>query len=558
MPYISKKSRKYIITFALAIALAVLYRIINRNFVIFMDFDSVLYICIVVVWIITVKRRMTIGNLRWYLVTGGSFIIALFIIRLTRWTFYARIITLDKLFWYAYYIPITTLPLLSMLLALNVGIEANERKRKLEKILIAICMLLAGTVLTNDLHGFVFNVKGYIDGKLKYSFSIGYFVIIAWSVIMSGLSLLILTRKSSNRAAKKLSWIPAAITLAFGSLLAIYVINGGSAPKIMGIKLYNFQEVYGLVYIGLWETCLRIGLIPSNSDYDDIFRFSGINAAIADDNNRTRYKSNETTKLTAEQIEKADRGDAVYLDENRLVRSQHIPPTGKVVWIEDHTTINELNESLKEALDRISEENSLLEMENDIKAQKSAIETRNKLYDGISQKTRGQLNKIEDILEKIELKELGLDEGIKLCSIYGAYAKRQANLSILAEQYRSLKLEELRYAIRESLENVRLLGIEANVSGIKTDVEFDGGLLIFAYEVFEATIEAAFSRVETISCILSGEDGIHLEMLMDTPFEIPDYDIFNTGKYGAQIEVLQEDEGIYVRLSSRKEKGVAE
>ena len=555
MPYISKKSRKYILLFSLAIAVAVLYMLISRTFLVFISFDSILYICLTVVWIITIKRRMTMGNLRRYIVVGGSFIISLFIMRLIRWTFYAGIPVLERVFWYLYYVSIIVLPLLSILLAINVGIEEKDRNKKLEYALKLSASVIILIVITNDIHNLIFNIKEYVDGKIQYSYTIGYYLVVSWCVILSGASLLVLIKRSNNTAAKKLSWIPAVISLSFTSLLFIYIVNGGSSPKVFGHKLYNFQEAYSLVFIGLWESCLRIGLIPSNSDYDGIFRLSSINAAIADDNNRIKYRSREIKGLSSNEIDKADKGNDVYLDENSLLRSQHIAPTGKVLWIEDHTTINKLNEGLKEALDRISEENNLLEMENDIKAQKSALETRKKLYDGITLRTKGQLNKIEEIIEKIELTGRNTYEGLMLCSLYGAYAKRQANLSILSEQFKKLKLEELRYAIRESLENIRLLGIDANVSGIKADTEFDGELLIFAYEVFEATLEAALPNVETISCILLGDDGIRLEILMDTPFELPDFAGFKPERYGMQIEVLKEDEGIYVRLSSSRKNG---
>jgi hypothetical protein len=100
------------------------------------------------------------------------------------------------------------------------------------------------------------------------------------------------------------------------------------------------------------------------------------------------------------------------------------------------------------------------------------------------------------------------------------------------------------------------LGIDANVSGIKADTEFEGELLIFAYEFFETTIEAALPEVETISCILLGEDGLRLEILMDTPFEIPDYSSFSAKEHGLKVEVLHEDEGVYVRLFSLRESEV--
>ena len=63
-------------------------------------------------------------------------------------------------------------------------------------------------------------------------------------------------------------------------------------------------------------------------------------------------------------------------------------------------------------------------------------------------------------------------------------------------------------------------------------------------------MEAAFPGVETISCILLGNDGIRLEMLMDTPAGLPDFSQFDLTRFGGSIEVLHEEEGIYVRFFS--------
>ena len=559
MPYISKKSRKYILIFGIALILSELEQIFNfvggRLQAYLQELNTIMFIGITVTWIITVQRRVTDRKLRRYLVFGGTAIIALFIMRLIRWILFSRIFVVDRYFWYAYYIPTTILPFLSLLLALNVGREAEIRSKKTEKTLIAIWICLIVMILTNDLHNFVFKIGGYYDGTLNYKYNYGYYIVIAWCVLLTAVSFVTLIIRSRTSVSKELALIPAYISMFFVTFLLIYIIRGGKSPTILGRKLYNFQEIYALVYIGLWEASLRIGLIPSNSDYDDIFGLSTINAAIAGMEGKIKYRSNLAEEITEDEIARAENGEEVFLDENRVIRVQSIP-VGKVAWVEDHTTINELNAGLKDALDRISEENNLLEMENEIKGQKASIEVRNKLYDKISFRTQWQLKKIEEILEKVELSGEDPDEAIKLCSVFGAYAKRQANLSIMAEHFKYLKLEELRYAIRESLENIRLLGVDANVSGIKADTEFEGELLIFAYEFFETTIEAALPDVETISCILLGEDGLRLEILMDTPFEIPDYSNFNTESHGLKVEVLHEDEGVYVRLFSLKESEV--
>ena len=372
MPYISKKSRKYILIFGIALILSELEQIFNfvggRLQAYLQELNTIMFIGITVTWIITIQRRVTDRKLRRYLAFGGTAIIALFIMRLIRWILFSRIFVVDRYFWYAYYIPTTILPFLSLLLALNVGREAEIRSKKTEKTLIAIWICLIVMILTKDLHNFLFKIGGYYDGTLNYKYNYGYYIVIAWCVLLTAVSFVTLIIRSRTSVSKELALIPAYISMFFVTFLFIYIIRGGKSPTILGRKLYNFQEIYALVYIGLWETSLRIGLIPSNSDYDDIFGLSTINAAIAGMEGKIKYRSNLAEEITEDEIARAENGEEVFLDENRVIRVQSIP-VGKVAWVEDHTTINELNAGLKDALDRISEENNLLEMENEINAE---------------------------------------------------------------------------------------------------------------------------------------------------------------------------------------------
>jgi len=548
MPYISKKSRRFIFSFIGALVATEIIYLIDRDFP-FIDFPTVAYLAIAVAWVITIKRRVTYSFIKGYLVMGGVSIILLFILRLMKWDFYDHILTVSRYTWYAYYIPITIMPLFSFLLATKVGKDMEDRNRTLDFVSIISWLVLVVFVMTNDFHQLVFKIIAYNEVRINYTYNIGYYVIIVWSVVFTLASILILMYRCRNSYAIKLVWIPVAICVFSGILMFIYVLNGGNSPELFGRKLYNIQEVFAIMYIGMWESLLRIGLIPSNSDYDDIFRLANVKAAIADTENQLKYMSNDAVKLNQNEILQAVQGKTIKLDENRRVKAKSLE-TGSVLWIEDLTTVNELNTSLQDAIDRAQEENSLLEIENEIKAEKQIIDVRNRLYDRISMRTQTQLELIERIIEKAEVLNEDRTSALRRCAVLGAFIKRQANLSILAEQYKTLKLEELRFAIRESLENVKLLGVDANVSGIKAETEFDGELLLFVYEIFEAVLEAAFPGVETISCILHGNDGIRLEVLMDTPAGLPDFSKFDLERYGGKIEVLHEEEGVYVRFFS--------
>ena len=131
MPYISKKSRKFILIFGIALILSELEQVFNfvggRLQAFLQELNTIMFIGITVTWIITIQRRVTDKILRSYLVLGGSAIIALFIMRLIRWILFSNIFVVDRYFWYAYYIPTTMLPFLSLLLSLNVGREARNK-----------------------------------------------------------------------------------------------------------------------------------------------------------------------------------------------------------------------------------------------------------------------------------------------------------------------------------------------------------------------------------------------------------------------------------------------
>ena len=82
MPYISKKSRKFILIFGIALILSELEQVFNfvggRLQAFLQELNTIMFIGITVTWIITIQRRVTEKVLRRYLVFGGCFIIVLF------------------------------------------------------------------------------------------------------------------------------------------------------------------------------------------------------------------------------------------------------------------------------------------------------------------------------------------------------------------------------------------------------------------------------------------------------------------------------------------------
>ena len=547
MPYLSRKSKLFIFLFIIVAAFtAFAYLVFPSEFPI-NQLSSFMYTGLILVWIFTVRSRVTIGWIKEYLTMGGFILILLFIIEVVRQIYLSGDETLNRMLWYLYYFPITMIPMISFFLALRTGKEEEYKGSKLERFLIFLCFFLQIFIMLNDFHMKVFDIRTYTETEQDYSYGWGYIVLMAWCVVLTLAGLTVLIIRCRNSSARKMWWVPILVASLGYGLAFVYFLFGGNMPRINDRPLFNFQEIYSFIFVGMWESCLRIGLIASNSDYDDMFKMTHMGAMITDSDANIRYMADDAVVVMRKEIKAVSLGGIITPDRNHRIMGKQISG-GTMLWVEDHSVVNRLNDKLAEAVTSISEENSLLEMENEIKSQKQSIETRTRLYDRISEKIRPQLNSINDIITKIENKEMDMAEGIKSCTVLGAYVKRISNLTILNEQYGKLKLEELRMAVRESLENLSGNGVDCMVSGNKTGIECKGSHILYAYDFFERAVELAVPDVRTISCILSGEKGLRMDILMDTPRVIPDPEDFADKPEGINIEILKEEEGIFLRF----------
>ncbi len=222
------------------------------------------YTALLVFWLITVGREIKNPYIRRRLQAGGVFFILLFILRLVRWNIPDEYVILSRYCWYGYYIPTIVTPLLSLSLSLCIGNGDEKMQNKVLLPFRVFCAVLIGAVLTNDIHGTVLHIWEE-DGKVHSSAQFMYYLIMVWYFLIVLASFIIMVHKCRISSVKKRVWIPVAGELIPVALCIIYFLNGSSSPQIGGIGLYNIQEVYMLVFIGFWETCIAIGLIPSRS-----------------------------------------------------------------------------------------------------------------------------------------------------------------------------------------------------------------------------------------------------------------------------------------------------
>lgn len=120
------------------------------------------------IWIFTLYYRIYKKQIKGYVLGIGVLLVFLMLLRI------ARILTQYKynILWYIYYLPIIFIPTLYYLCTKTI---LNKKNRIKYIIPISISSILFLFVLTNDLHGEVFSIRG-----TTYHHEIGYFVICLW------------------------------------------------------------------------------------------------------------------------------------------------------------------------------------------------------------------------------------------------------------------------------------------------------------------------------------------------------------------------------------------
>ena len=517
-----KSGRNYSVNLIIAFFAGLVTDFVSRATVVFENIyhpATIMYCFIIITWIVAAASRIVHKPIRRHLVAMGAFLLMLFIVRLCRYSLFMQSGIWQKWLWYLFYVPFIALPMLSLSAASWSGKSEDSSMSTIIKANWSITVLLMAGMLTNDLHHAALSFTVKADGAFQASHNWLYYVIFAWSIVITLSSYILLIKRCRLSQCRKNWYVPVIPSAAAFVLIIIYYAAGG-APTIAGIKLYNIQEAYLLLFVGLWEGCISIGLITSNTGYSRLFELTHINAEIKSKDGKTVYRS-------------GDYSDTEGNDDYRIKRFSI--SGGIVTWSEDISAINRINIDIEDATEQIEEENVLIEEENRLYAEKARYETRNRLYDRIAEHTHPQLVKIDDILHDGSETELRM----KLCMLFGTYVKRCSNLMLIAADNRTASSKELHLAISESVDCLKALGVDCElINGGLRDIP--SVMLVDAYDVFEEAVEAVIDTANAFAVSILPSERVLLTV--ETDSEINDTDIIGKDLHGMKLASCFEDD----------------
>lgn len=488
-----------------------------------------LYIGLAFAWGVSISRRILHREVRKQLLLGCAMAVLWLLLRAFKYRFFEEDMVTRHL-WYLYYVPQILAPLFSFFAALQLGQRedaALPAKRYL--LLIPAALLIAG-VLTNDVHQLAFGFSpNMVAWESEYSHGPLYYLVMAWTVCFLLAAMGIIYHKCRVSESRRYTWIVLCVFIAGFALCLLSFLN-----------LYTFHkmpECFCLTFIALWESCLQVGLLPTNKRYFRFFSEATIAAQIADRHGKVLYRAKAAPQLTPEQMRSADRS-AIFLDADTRLQSAPVQD-GHVYWVEDLTQINRMKEQLEEIHAQLAEENELIRAEAEIKRQRAQIDEKNRLFDHISRILKPQLNHIDEMLAS------GQKQDLQLVCILGAYIKRRGNLALICEEDALLSVEELAYCIRESLIYLNAYGVVCAFHQ-EGKGKTSGARLQAAYDFFEDCVEAALPTLSAMMIRVECGKVFSIRLMMEDVHGLPEL-----GKYAeiGQLTVDRTDGGWCLTLA---------
>ena len=472
---------------------------------------NLIYIGLAMAWGFSISRRTLHRDDRRWLLLGCAMAVLWLFLRAVKYRFFSDD-TITRHLWYLYYVPQILAPLFSLFAALQLGRREGDALSRKWYLLFIPAVLLIGGVLTNDLHQLVFRaVPGAATLEADYTHGWMYYLAMTWIVGLLLATGIIVYRKCRVSESRRYAWIPLCVFLGGFALCALSFAN-----------IYTFHkmpECFCLTFAAFWESCLQVGLIPTNGYYRYFFSESTVAAQIVNGRGEPVYRAKNAPNLTPDQLEAAA-CESILLNADTRLQSAPVQD-GRVYWLEDISKINRIQAQLAEINAQLSEENELIQAENELKRQRAQIEEQNRLMDAMLSLVQPQLLAINRLLSDKSAQSL------KHICILGAYVKRRVNLALICDKKMVVPVDELAHCIRESLTYLTQYGavcaLHQEGRGSVSSREAQT-----AYDFFEDCLEAALPSLSALMVRLECGERFSIRLMLEDAAGLPNVDQYRT------------------------------
>ena len=479
-------------------------------------------------------------DLRAYFLTVAVLILFFLVVRMIRYGLTKDTDALSRYLWYAYYVPQMFIPPTILLAAFSIESKKGKPLAKAWYLLYLPAVILLLLIFTNDAHEWAFALN--FENGFSYEHRTVFYFALAWEIAVTFTSLIVLILKCGISACRRKTWIPVTVFIVCVAVSTVCFLTDTPAFKI--------PELLCFTCIVMIESCIAIGLIPSNDEYENYFYRSAYSAVITDENLSVIYDSEKSIFTDKNLLGRAAKSP-VMIDENTRLSAEKIHG-GYTFRIEDLSKVNEINAALSETNERLSEENYIIEAENELKEQKAQIAEQNKLYAKMDEVTCEELKRLDallsDMYHKTQLNSTEYIDKMRFACILAAYIKRRSNLVMLAEKQENIDVGELSLAIKESLGFLSLTGAECTFDCAVSGKIHSKNAGVF-YDFFQACI-ANYEGLPSAVIVRLSKRGDHLVLRIECDNKTEEISEKIKSKFEEyNVTIQTDDEEVYYSLT---------
>ena len=451
-----------------------------------------IYVGILISWAASVYDRIVSKTIRRYLITLVGLMMLWMLMRTLRHTVFYYVFPMGQWCWYAYYISMILIPQVSLMAAKCIGKPEEYRQPKSWYLMYIPSIIMIFGILTNDLHQWAFRFHlGYEAGWDIYQHNILYYVAMVWIFVCIAVMIAEVVRHCRIPGSKKTIWLPIALLCIAVAYTVLYAVDS---------NLFGFIEMTAalcFVVVAIWESCIKTGLIQSNSHYDELLKCSGLGVSVVDNEYTVHYRSDDAINLPKELMQTATR-NPVILDGGIRVSGSKIKG-GYTIYQEEISELLDILDELKELREELKDSNAVSMQNYKINKRIRALAEKNRLHDELNRQTAKQINLLNDWLTKLsetdnpdEKREL-----LRRIVVVGAYLKRRNNLVLVSEQDGMIKEEEMNLSIKEMMNYLQIAGVTCAAS-VQFERDIPSDVVMQLIDFYENVVENAFDGLTNL------------------------------------------------------------
>lgn len=442
------------------------------------------YMFLLFSWQHTITTKITQKTMRNHLTAQNIVSILYLTVRFVQDAFLYTDISWMRFTGYFINIAAVFIPLFGLYGAFYLGRSEDYRISKKWYLLLIPACFLSVMALTNDLHHFLYYiVPEEPQPNLYFHPYIGTYLIYLWGLWMIGHQVYVIYQRNGTTKSDPLyrKLIPFYEPI----LLFLFSIPYAATAYVVRFELVEYSAGLIFILVLCWELYILTGLIPVNTQYEEVFRRSTVAMQILSPDGERIAVSENAADITPVILESLKQNQHFSVTEDVIMHLHQIPD-GYLVWQTDLSQINRALRELQRLNAELEEKRDLLAQEIRIQSDEASIQARNDIYDSLSSEVAGQLALMEKILSK---ESLSSDDWNRICLI-GTYIKRFCNLRLTYQEQQTIPIGDLAISLQDMAKCMKNLEIRTSLDFCPTS-NLEPALILLIMKTLEEILEEA-------------------------------------------------------------------